>query len=181
MKSGAPKTVKIPAKRPAFMSEDKKTGKTEKSNKFLNFVDGIKKSFAGGIKDPHFKVGGGRLIGEACHFLDLLIYLSGSTVKDISLCESANLNKISDNFSIQIKFANGSIGTVHYFSHGSKLFPKERLEVFADGKVVRLDNFLKIKTWGLSKNENKRMLKQDKGHFKMVKKFPKNLKIKFKK
>ena len=61
MKSGAPKTVKIPAKRPAFMSEDKTTGKVEKSNKFLNFVEGVKKSFAGGIKDPHFKVGGGRL------------------------------------------------------------------------------------------------------------------------
>ena len=61
MKSGAPKTVKIPAKRPAFMSEDKTTGRVEKSNKFLNFVDGVKKSFAGGIKDPHFKVGGGRL------------------------------------------------------------------------------------------------------------------------
>ena len=61
MKSGAPKTVKIPAKRPAFMSEDKKKGKVEKSNKFLNFVDGVKKSFAGGIKDTHFKVGGGRL------------------------------------------------------------------------------------------------------------------------
>ena len=61
MTTGAPKTVKIPAKRPAFMSEDKPTGKGEKSNKFLNFVDGVKKSFAGGIKDPHFKVGGGRL------------------------------------------------------------------------------------------------------------------------
>ena len=61
MKSGAPKTVKIPAKRPAFMSEDKTTGKVEKSNKFLNFVEGVKKSFAGGVKDPHFKVGGGRL------------------------------------------------------------------------------------------------------------------------
>ena len=61
MKTGAPKEVKIPAKRPAFMSEDKKTGKVERSNKFLNFVEGVKKSFAGGIKAPHFKVGGGRL------------------------------------------------------------------------------------------------------------------------
>ena len=61
MKTAAPKEVKIPAKRPAFMSEDKKTGKVERSNKFLNFVEGVKKSFAGGIKDPHFKVGGGRL------------------------------------------------------------------------------------------------------------------------
>ena len=61
MPTGAPKEVKSPAKRPAFMSEDKKTGKVERSNKFLNFVEGVKKSFAGGIKDPHFKVGGGRL------------------------------------------------------------------------------------------------------------------------
>ena len=61
MKSGAPKTVKIPAKRPAFMSEDKKTGKVEKSNRLLNFVDGVKKSFGGGVLDPYFKVGGGKV------------------------------------------------------------------------------------------------------------------------
>ena len=61
MKTGAPKTVKIPTKRPAFMSENKKTGKVEKSNKLLNFVDGVKKSFGGGVFDPYFKVGGGKV------------------------------------------------------------------------------------------------------------------------
>ena len=61
MTTGAPKTVKIPAKRPAFMSEDKTTGKVEKSNRFLNFVEGVKKSFGGGITDPHFNVRGGKL------------------------------------------------------------------------------------------------------------------------
>ena len=61
MKTGAPKTVKIPAKKPAFMSEDKKSGKVEKSNRFLNFVDGVKKSFSGGVFDPHFNVKGGKL------------------------------------------------------------------------------------------------------------------------
>ena len=61
MTTGAPKTVKIPAKRPAFMSEDKKTGKTAKSNRFLNFVEGVKKSFGGGITDPHFNIRGGKL------------------------------------------------------------------------------------------------------------------------
>ena len=61
MKTGAPKTVKIPAKRPAFMSEDKKTGKVEKSNRLLNFVDGVKESFGGGVLDPYFKVGGGKV------------------------------------------------------------------------------------------------------------------------
>jgi hypothetical protein len=64
MTTGAPKTVKIPSKRPAFMSEDKKTGKVEKSNKFLNFMESTKKSFGGGIFDPHFKVGGGKLRPE---------------------------------------------------------------------------------------------------------------------
>ena len=64
MKTGAPKTVKIPAKRPAFMSENKKTGKVEKSNKLLNFVDGVKKSFGGGVFDPHFNVKGGKLRPE---------------------------------------------------------------------------------------------------------------------
>ena len=64
MTTGAPKTVKIPAKRPAFMSEDKKTGKVEKSNKLLNFVDGVKKSFGGGVFDPHFNVKGGKLRPE---------------------------------------------------------------------------------------------------------------------
>ena len=64
MKTGAPKTVKIPAKRPAFMSENKKTGKVEKSNRLLNFVDGVKKSFGGGVFDPHFSVKGGKLSPE---------------------------------------------------------------------------------------------------------------------
>ena len=64
MKTGAPKTVKIPTKRPAFMSENKKTGKTAKSNKFLNFMEGAKKSFGGGIFDPHFNVKGGKLRPE---------------------------------------------------------------------------------------------------------------------
>ena len=61
MKTGAPKTVKIPTKRPAFMSENKKTGKVEKSNKLLNFVDGVKKSFGGGVFDPYVEVGGGKV------------------------------------------------------------------------------------------------------------------------
>ena len=61
MTTGAPKTVKIPAKRPAFMLEDKKTGKTAKSNRFLNFVEGVKKSFGGGITDPHFNIRGDKL------------------------------------------------------------------------------------------------------------------------
>ena len=61
MKTGAPKTVKIPAKRPAFMSENKKTGKVEKSNRLLNFVEGVKKSFGGGITDPYMNIKGGKL------------------------------------------------------------------------------------------------------------------------
>ena len=58
---------------------------------------------------------------------------------------------------------DGSIGTVHYFASGSRSFPKERLEVFAAGKVLQLDNYRKLKVWGLPGFRNRRRLAQDKG------------------
>ena len=68
-----------------------------------------------------------------------------------------------DTFSLQLRFADGSIGTVHYFANGSKVFPKERLEVFADGKVLRLDNYRKLQAWGIPGFSKRRLFSQDKG------------------
>ena len=65
--------------------------------------------------------------------------------------------------SLQLRFADGSIGTVHYFANGSKAFPKERLEVFAAGKVLQLDNYRKLKAWGIPGFRTRRLLSQDKG------------------
>ena len=108
-------------------------------------------------------LGGGRLLGEACHFVDLLRHLSDSPIEDIQLLNAADSKPCPDTFSLQLRFGDGSIGTVHYFANGSKAFPKERLEVFAAGKVLRLDNYRKLQTWGIPGFSTRRLLSQDKG------------------
>ena len=76
-----------------------------------------------------------------------------------------------DTFSLNLRFADGSIGTVHYFANGSKSFPKERLEVFASGKVLRLDNYRKLEAWGINGFRSRRLLSQDKGQANCCKAF----------
>ena len=113
------------------------------------------------IQDP--SLGGGRLLGEACHFLDLLRHLAASPIEDIQLQFAADGKSRPDTFTLQLRFADGSIGTVHYYSNGSKAFPKERLEVFASGAVLRLDNYRKLQAWGIPGFSTRRLLSQDKG------------------
>ena len=108
-------------------------------------------------------LGGGRLLGEACHFVDLLRNVAASPIEDLQLLSAADSKPCPDTFSLQLRFADGSIGTVHYFANGSKAFPKERLEVFAAGKVLRLDNYRKLQAWGLPGFRTRRRLSQDKG------------------
>lgn len=116
-------------------------------------------------QDP--EVGGGRIIGEACHFVDLLRFLAGQPIKEAnaSYLESSPAPAVlRDKVSFTLTFADGSIGTVHYFANGHKSFPKERVEVFGGGLVLQLDNFKVLHGYG-SKNFNKmRLWKQDKGH-----------------
>lgn len=122
---------------------------------------------AGSIPQDHWTqdsaVGGGRLLGEACHFVDLLRYLADSPVEDLQLVSAVDSKPCPDTFSLQLRFIDGSIGTVHYFSNGSNTFPKERLEVFAGGKVLRLDNFRKLQAWGIPGFRTRRLFTQDKG------------------
>ncbi|MDA7490970.1 bi-domain-containing oxidoreductase [Synechococcus sp. AH-707-M23] len=122
---------------------------------------------AGAIPADHWTqdpaLGGGRLLGEACHFVDLLRHLAASPIEDLQLISAADRKTCPDTFSLQLRFADGSIGTVHYFANGSKAFPKERLEVFADGKVLQLDNFRKLKAWGIPGFRTRRLFSQDKG------------------
>ena len=116
-------------------------------------------------------IGGGRLLGEACHFVDLLCHLAASPIEDLQLVSAADLKSCPDTFSLQLRFADGSIGTVHYFANGSKAFPKERLEVFAAGKVLRLDNYRKLQAWGIPGFHTRRRLSQDKGQVACCKAF----------
>jgi predicted dehydrogenase len=122
---------------------------------------------AGAIPGDHWTqdsiLGGGRLLGEACHFVDLLRYLAASPIEDLQLICAADSKPCPDTFSLQLRFVDGSIGTVLYFANGSKAFPKERLEVFASGKVLRLDNYRKLEAWGIPGFRTRRRLSQDKG------------------
>lgn len=109
-------------------------------------------------------VGGGRIIGEACHYLDLIVFLSGSKIK--SICMNAlgkNPTENIDNASILVKMENGSAGVVNYFANGAKSYSKERLEVFSQEKVLIMDNFMKTTGYGF-KGFSKLKTKLDKGH-----------------
>ena len=120
---------------------------------------------AGAIANGHWTqdagVGGGRIVGEACHFVDLLRYLAGVAITDqhcIRLKAATD-----DTVSMQLAFADGSIGSIHYFANGSKTFPKERLEVFAAGRVLQLDNFRWLRGFGWPGFTRMNLWRQDKG------------------
>lgn len=120
---------------------------------------------AGQIPSDHWlqdrKVGGGRILGEACHFIDLLRFLCGFEIKSWNRIGMTSKNE--DTVSIHLEFGDGSIGCINYFSNGSKSFPKERLDVFSSGRVLQLDNFRKLKGWGWSNFKKWNLWKQDKG------------------
>jgi predicted dehydrogenase/threonine dehydrogenase-like Zn-dependent dehydrogenase len=122
---------------------------------------------AGAIPAEHWtqdpERGGGRLLGEACHFVDLLRHLAGSPIEQLQLLAAADSKPCPDTLTLSLRFADGSIGTVHYLANGSKAFPKERLEVFAAGRVLRLDNYRTLKAWGIPGFRTRRRLAQDKG------------------
>lgn len=113
------------------------------------------------IQDPGR--GGGRIIGEACHFIDVARHLAASEI--VSVQSNGMFQPTSDchdTASITLIFANGSLATIHYFANGNKAFPKERIEVFQGGKVYQLDNFRKLMGFGAS-SANTRVIRQDKG------------------
>ena len=120
---------------------------------------------AGEIPADHWTqdktVGGGRIIGEGCHFIDLLRFLAGAEIVESGLVRM--VKGVGDTVSIQLAFADGSIGTVHYFANGSKKFPKERLEVFGGGRILQLDNFRRLQGYGWPGFKKMNLSRQDKG------------------
>ena len=110
------------------------------------------------------EIGGGRIVGEACHYLDLLTYLCGSEIK--SVCMTAlgeNPQDNSDNVSILVKMKNGSNGVINYFSNGSKSYMKENLKIFYQEKTIVMENFKKTTGFGIS-GFSKLKTNLDKGH-----------------
>jgi len=128
---------------------------------------------AGAIPPDHWtqdpEIGGGRIVGEACHFVDLLRFLAGSQIEGKEIYRIQALT--DDTVTINFKFEGGSIGTVHYFANGSRRFPKERLEVFAEGKILQLDNFKALRGYGWKGFKKMRLWRQDKGHAAEIKAF----------
>lgn len=138
---------------------------------------------AGDIPFDHWTqdhdVGGGRIIGEGCHFIDLLRYLAGSTIVSFSVARIGDCPGIkvrNDKVSITLNFENGSFGTIHYLANGGKAFPKERLEIFCNDAVLQLDNFKKMKGYNWKGFKRMNLLSQDKGQLNCVKAFVNSIK-----
>lgn len=110
-------------------------------------------------------LGGGRIIGEACHFIDLARFLIKSPIVDMQVMTMSlpeGVTDCHDTATLNLRFEDGSIATIHYFANGNKSFPKERVEVFQAGKTYVMDNFRKLTGFG-AKGINKGSLSQDKG------------------
>lgn len=145
--------------------------------KMVELLDPIKepKSFiitvnAGAIPAEHWTqdrgIGGGRIIGEACHFIDLMRFLAGQPIVSVQArrMEDPTGGRITDDkASITLGFADGSFGTIHYLANGPASFPKERVEVFAGGRVLQLDNFRRLIGYGWPKFRKMATWRLDKG------------------
>jgi predicted dehydrogenase/threonine dehydrogenase-like Zn-dependent dehydrogenase len=125
---------------------------------------------AGAIPVNHWTqdnaVGGGRIIGEACHFIDLMRFLAGSPIVSVQvrrMGEAPGMAITEDKSSITLGFEDGSFGTIFYLANGAASFPKERVEVFAAGRVLQLDNFRKLKGFGWPGFSKMNLWRQDKG------------------
>lgn len=120
---------------------------------------------AGAIPAEHWtqdrQTGGGRIVGEACHFIDLLRYLAAVPVGKHGVAMMAS--PTGDTATITLTFADGSVGSIHYFANGSKSFPKERLEVFSGGRILQLDNFRNLRGFGWPGFRKMNLWRQDKG------------------
>jgi predicted dehydrogenase/threonine dehydrogenase-like Zn-dependent dehydrogenase len=110
-------------------------------------------------QDP--QLGGGRIVGEACHFVDLFRHLVGAPVAGWT---RRTMEAPSDDTSvISLTFTDGSIGVIHYLSNGHKSLSKERLEVFVGGRVLQLDNFRSLQGYGWPGFRRLNLWRQDKG------------------
>lgn len=124
---------------------------------------------AGAIPREHWtqdrETGGGRVTGEACHFIDLARFLSGSPIVGMDVRAAGSGGHTHDDVSlIQLAFGDGSIATVQYLANGHRAYPKERVELFYDGNVIRIDNYRRLETWGVPGLATRWPKAQDKGH-----------------
>jgi predicted dehydrogenase/threonine dehydrogenase-like Zn-dependent dehydrogenase len=133
---------------------------------------------AGAIPGDHWtqdpEVGGGRIVGEGCHFIDLMRFLVGNPITGHQAMMIGNFPGVEvreDKVSINLSFADGSIGTIHYLANGGKAFPKERIEVFCGDAVLQMDNYRILQGFGWPGFKKMKLFKQDKGQTACAKAF----------
>jgi predicted dehydrogenase/threonine dehydrogenase-like Zn-dependent dehydrogenase len=109
-------------------------------------------------------IGGGRIVGEACHFIDLISYLTGSQVQEVCMNAMGMTPQLNtDNATILLKYQNGSTGVINYFANGSKAYSKERIEVYSQDRTLVLDNWRTLEGFGF-KGFSSMKSRMDKGH-----------------
>jgi len=125
---------------------------------------------AGAIPGEHWVqnslIGGGRIVGEGCHFIDLMRHLIGHKINSFTATMIGNVPGVEvreDKASITLSFEDGSFGTIHYLANGGSAFPKERVEVFCDDAVLQMDNYRVLTGYGWSGFKKMKLFKQDKG------------------
>lgn len=114
------------------------------------------------VQDP--AAGGGRIVGEACHFIDIARFLAGAPITSVRanyLNQPKADHDTRDTATISLSFENGSIATIHYFANGHRTFPKERIEVFQGSSIAVIDNFRQLRSYG--KGAKRRQWQQRKG------------------
>jgi len=137
---------------------------------------------AGEIPGDHWiqnpEVGGGRIIGEACHFIDIARFIADSPIKSskvVSLENPEGSDNYGDTASITLAFENGSIACINYFANGHKSFPKERIEVFQGQQIMVLDNFRSLVAYGVSGFKKLKTFNQNKGQNECCESFVKSI------
>ena len=123
---------------------------------------------AGAIPRDHWTQrtdeGGGRIVGEAVHFIDLARFFAGAPISSLQVKTAGEERALDDIATLQLGFADGSIASIRYLANGHRGFPKERVELFADGSVIRIDNWRTMRAWGVAGLTTHLPHAQDKGH-----------------
>jgi predicted dehydrogenase len=117
------------------------------------------------------EIGGGRIIGEVCHFIDFLTFINGSLPDNVYASAIPDPAGMEDTINVSLNFKNGSIGTISYFSNGPKSLFKEYIEVYRAGVTAILKDFKELEIYGGGKTFKKGLISQDKGQKIMVKAF----------
>ena len=122
------------------------------------------------------EIGGGRIVGEICHFIDTITFLCGSLPSSVYATALPDKNHFNDTVQINLKYENGSIATISYLANGNKKLPKERIEIFFHGVSIVIDDFKTMTTYVKEQKKKQRLFSQDKGQKNEVKTFLEHIK-----